>query len=84
MIARRTQRIKVGARVGVALGAWVLFERGVGRGADTPQCQRRILTACSQQLDQPEVYQLDDTIGRQDDIARLDVAMDDRRWTLAM
>jgi hypothetical protein len=62
----------------------VLLQRGVGRRAQAAQRQRRVLAARPHQLDQAEVDQFDHTGGGQDDVARLDVAVNDGGGTLAV
>ena len=70
--------VNVGARQGVVRAA-ILLQRGVGQGADAADDGDRARVLRVERLDQPEVHELDAALGRELDVRRFDIAVDDRR-----
>ena len=79
MVEGGGQTVDIAAHIRVARVAPVLLQRGVGHRPPTLHHGHRAGILGIEQLDQTKIHQLDDPLGRQLDIAGLDIPMQYRR-----
>ena len=79
VVHRSADRVDVGAHVGVTGVAAILFQRRIGDRAAALHDRHRTAFVGLEQLDQPEIHQLDNATRGELDVRRLDVAVEHRR-----